>query len=165
MGGVHEARRRYGERRGRRSSRGSAIACAVMAVVSTCLGSCGDDAVVCEVDAVFTEQQRAEIYRAADTWNARTVRDVLFAPEGEGDWLILPASVTLNRLGYAQRKRRLIRINPVTPNEQIYAVALHELGHALGLGHVKNGVMDPDRQIVELSDEDMTECRRVGACP
>lgn len=147
------------------SSRGSVIACAVMAVVSTCLGSCGDDAVVCEVDAVFTDPQRGEIHRAASTWNALTVRDVLFAAEGEGDWLILPASVTLNRLGYAQRKRRLIRINPVTPNEQIYAVALHELGHALGLGHVKHGVMDPDRQTLEFSDEDMAECRRAGACP
>jgi hypothetical protein len=147
------------------TARGSVVVCAVMAVVSLCLGSCGDDAVVCEIDAVFTDRQQSEIRRAADTWNARTVRPVSFAGEGDGDWLILPASVTLNRLGYAQRKRRLIRINPVTPDDQVYAVALHELGHALGLGHVKQGVMDPDRQTIEFSEEDFAECRRVGACP
>lgn len=145
--------------------RNNVVACVLFAVTSLWLASCGDDGVNCEIDAVFTDHQQAEIRRAADDWNKLTVRDVTFAPEGEGDWLILPASVTLNRLGYAQRKRRLIRINPVTPDEQIYAVALHELGHALGLGHVPKGVMDPDRQTIVFSDEDMAECRRVGACP
>jgi hypothetical protein len=136
----------------------------VTMIASLALASCGDGAVECEIDAVFTNSQGAEIRRAAVDWNKLSVRPVTFAPEGEGDWLILPASVTLNRLGYAQRKRRLIRINPLTPDDQIYAVALHELGHALGLGHVKQGVMDPDRQTIAFSAEDLAECRRVGAC-
>jgi hypothetical protein len=136
----------------------------LLAATALSLSSCGDGAVECEIDAVFTEAQSAEIRRAASDWNKLSVRPVVFAPEGEGDWLILPASVTLNRLGYAQRKRRLIRINPLTPDDQVYAVALHEFGHALGLGHVKRGVMDPDRQTIEFSDEDMAECRRAGAC-
>ncbi|MBX3206114.1 MAG: hypothetical protein KF764_13665 [Labilithrix sp.] len=140
------------------------LACALFAGAPLWLTSCGTDSVDCEIDAVFTDRQAAEIRRAADDWNRFTVREVTFAPEGEGDWLILPASVTLNRLGYAQRKRRLIRINPVTPDDQVYAVALHELGHALGLGHVKEGVMDPDRQTIKFSAFDMAECRRAGAC-
>ena len=137
----------------------------LLAIASLWLTSCGSGDVECEIDAVFTDHQRAEIRRAAAEWNAFTTRIVTFAPEGEGDWLILPAKVTLDRLGYAQRKRRLIRINPVTPDDQVYAVALHEFGHALGLGHVKQGVMDPDRQTIAFSEEDMAECRRAGACP
>ncbi len=137
----------------------------LLALASLWLTSCGAGDVECEIDAVFTDQQQAEIRRAAADWNKFTTRVVTFAPEGEGDWLILPAKVTLDRLGYAQRKRRLIRINPVTPDDQVYAVALHEFGHALGLGHVKQGVMDPDRQTIVFSDDDMAECRRAGACP
>ncbi len=136
----------------------------VAAAASLWLASCGDGTVNCEIDAVFNDSQQSEIRRAADVWNELSVRPVTFAPQGEGDWLILPASVTLNRLGYAERKRRLIRINPVTPDNQIYAVALHEFGHAIGLGHVKQGVMDPDRQTIAFSAEDIAECRRVGAC-
>lgn len=141
------------------------LSCGLLAVVSLCVVSCGEGDVECEIDAVFTERQQSEIRRAASHWNAFTTRAVTFAPEGEGDWIILSAKVTLDRLGYAQRKRRIIRINPVTPDDQVYAVALHEFGHALGLGHVKKGVMDPDRQTIVFSEDDMAECRRAGACP
>lgn len=134
------------------------------AFASLWLVSCGGSSVDCEIDAVFTQSQGQEIQRAADVWNSLSVRPITFSPQGQGDWLILPASVTLNRLGYTEGKRKLIRINPVTPDNQVYAVALHEFGHAIGLGHVQQGVMDPNHQTMAFSPEDIAECRRVGAC-
>lgn len=124
--------------------------------------ACDGDSIDCTVDDVFTAGQQDEIQRAADAWNAFTVRPVRLTDDG--DWLILPALVPGGWLGYSQPRRRLIRVSPMTPDDQIYAVALHELGHALGLRHVSQGVMDPTRQTVDFSEQDMAECRRVGAC-
>jgi hypothetical protein len=136
---------------------------AVIALAALAAGtmSCAGDGVDCEIDSEFTDTEQSEIRRAADDWNAIAIREVRFVQEG--DWLILPASTSIG-LGLAQGKRRLIRINPSTPEDQVYAVALHELGHALGLRHVKQGVMDPHRQTIVFSNEDMAECRRAGAC-
>lgn len=137
-------------------------AVAVIALAALSLVSCADSGVDCEIDSEFTAEEQLEIRRAADDWNTRATREVRFV--ADGDWLILPASTSLG-LGLAQGRRRIIRINPSTPDDQVYAVALHELGHALGLRHVKQGVMDPNRQTIIFSEEDMAECRRAGACP
>ncbi len=137
---------------------------ALASIASLWLASCSDGTVDCEIDPVFTQSQGAEIQRAADAWNTLSVRPITFSSVNHGDWLILPASVTQNYLGYTEPRRRLIRINPVTPDNQVYAVALHELGHALGLGHIEQGVMDPKHQTMAFSDEDLAECRRVKAC-
>src|SRR4051794_33699292 len=110
--------------------------------------SCGKGDVDAEVDVVFTDPQRSEIARAATTWNGIAIREVRIVENG--DWLVVPAT-SPKGLGYAQGNRRLIRISPQTPDNQIYAVALHEFGHALGLRHVSQGVMDPDRQTIEFS--------------
>jgi hypothetical protein len=115
-----------------------------------------------EIDPVFTEVRKDGIRRAAVEWKTIATRQIRILDKG--DWLVVPAEVPKG-LGYAQSGRHLIRISPETPDDQVYAVALHEFGHALGLQHVKPGVMDPDVQTIEFSAEDFAECRRVGACP
>ncbi len=139
--------------------RTTSVVAGVIALMTT---SCGRGDVEAEIDLVFTKEQASEITRAAHRWNEFTQRLVHITSDGE--WLVVPAT-SPKGLGYAQGDRRLIRISPQTPNDQIYAVALHEFGHALGLNHVPKGVMDPDRQTIEFSPEDIAECRRCGACP
>lgn len=124
--------------------------------------SCSDYSVTVTIDPSFTNEQRAELERAADAWNQVAVRHIRFVDAGE--YLILPALVPGGWLGYTQRGRALVRVSPATPESEVYAVALHELGHVLGLEHTTRGVMDPRRQTVDFSAEDMVECARVGAC-
>jgi predicted Zn-dependent protease len=136
--------------------------CIAGAILTLMGSSCASGDVEAEIDVVFTQPQASEITRAAKRWNEFTTRTVHIVSDGE--WLVVPAT-SPKGLGYAQGARRLIRISPVTPDDQIYAVALHEFGHALGLNHVPKGVMDPDRQTIEFSPEDIAECKRCGACP
>jgi hypothetical protein len=124
--------------------------------------SCGSHDVVCQIDSSFSDHEQSSVRLAADSWNAIASHKVTF--NSDADWLILRADTTGGSLGLEQASRHLIRISPLTPDDQVYAVALHELGHALGLGHVPTGVMDPIHQTMVFSDDDMAECRRVGAC-
>jgi hypothetical protein len=134
---------------------------ASLAALATSL-SCGPGDQSVEIDPAFTSAQQADIRRAADAWNAFTSRKITI--DADGDWLVVSANVPGGWLGYTQRHRHLTRISPLTPDDQIYAVALHEFGHVLGLRHVKNGVMRADRQVTEFSEDDFAECRNAGAC-
>jgi hypothetical protein len=49
-----------------------------------------------------------------------------------------------------------IKFNPNRSCESLYMLALHEIGHALGLGHVQsNNVMNPDKVYSELQPGDV----------
>lgn len=134
------------------------------AILGAILASCGASDSDVEIDPTFTEVRRHEIERAQHTWSGVATRQIFIVGKNEGEWLVLPASVERGLRGNTGYHHRIIRISPETPDDQVYAVALHEFGHVLGLSHVTRGVMDPDRVTTEFSDEDFAECRRVEAC-
>jgi hypothetical protein len=129
------------------------------------LTSCAiNDGVEVYVDGGLTAWESSEVRRAANDWNARTMHPIRFGGDDDSEWIVLKAESPDPYLGRAERRRRIIRIATATPPDQIYAVALHELGHAIGLGHTSRGVMDPAKQTIEFSEEDMVACREAGAC-
>lgn len=113
-------------------------------------------------DPTFTPDERAEIRQAAAAWNA------FLKPEKqitEGDaWVILKQAPPLGYNGQCSISQRTIWIHPEHRGATMYDVALHELGHAVGLGHTKTGVMMALEVSAVFTTEVLGECRRIGAC-
>lgn len=118
-----------------------------------------------QADPRFTPEGLESLRRAAEAWNARVVpeRNIMLHG-GSGNWRVLIEPPDGGWNGMCLRSSRLVQIKPGLDDETVYAVALHEFGHALGLEHTQEGVMDPTRITVAFSSADMHECRRVGAC-
>jgi hypothetical protein len=134
----------------------------VRALVLAFLVSCAPP-LAFTVAPTFTPDEQAQIARAADEWNKRTVPSKRITLDG-GEWRILEEDPGTGWNGSATPSRRVIRIHPNPVNATTYAVALHEFGHALGLMHTARGVMFATEATEEFSDEDQAECRRVEAC-
>jgi hypothetical protein len=125
------------------------------------------------VAPAFPDGDRAEIRQAAEWWNARTVASrrltvdqgasLLVVVEGRSWQVLFESPPDFN--GWTDQATRTVRIRPVHEGVSTYAIALHEMGHVIGLGHTSTGVMDPTHVSVEFTDEVQVECRRVGACP
>lgn len=125
------------------------------------LASCAAP-VAYRADVAFSAPERAEIAQAAADWNERLKPDKRIT---EGDaWKVLKQEPPHSFNGECHRGVKTIWIRPAPVDASVYAVALHEWGHALGLGHTTTGVMMATTVSTEFTPEVMTECRKAGVC-
>lgn len=131
---------------------------ALLAFLSACA-----PAVAYRPDPAFSPDEQAQIQRAADEWN-KYVKPAYRIHPGD-DWQVLKQEPPHSYNGEAKRSTKTIWIRPVPIGASVYEVALHEFGHALGLGHTETGVMMAFTVSTEFTSEVLAECRRAGACP
>ncbi len=141
---------------------------AILLVLAGLLASCSTSrARVHElhVDPDFTNEERAALFSAAAKWNAVATSQILLTddPAAHGE-IVRRAPAHMN--AFATTERDHVEISPGLPPEIFAHVAMHELGHVLRLDYSINGVMrcDGSTYPVDLSGEDIEECRRVEAC-
>lgn len=118
----------------------------------------------------FSPDQKVAIEAAVAKWN--TVLKEPIRLEG-GGWKLInetpPDYSTKGWSGETVRKDKLIYIKPDEPSPVFYALVLHELGHTRGMHDtrkpgVMNGTIDVRNPATEFTEDDLEECRTVGAC-
>lgn len=166
----------------------------------TVLSCSTDEPITLRLDPSWSAADVASIEQAVNDWNAVTLpssqlaitsggaiyiehadpmirllaqgltREQIFQLEGLPE---LAANPSIGLGGWCYARERLVQINPSPLPGSTYAIALHELGHVLGLRHTRDdvGVMSiiapPPAALVDfrLTPSDLAECRRAGRCP
>lgn len=121
-------------------------------------------AVAYHPDPSFPDDDVEQIWQAARAW------DAIVKPEKRihngSDWTVVraepPGGFGYN--GLCRQSVRTIWIRPEPFGATTYQVAIHEWGHALGLGHTRTGVMMPNTVSAEFTQDVIEECRRARAC-
>lgn len=131
------------------------------ALVLVALVSCGQSDIRWSLPPSFSDAQRARFASSLDRWNAVAhVQQSI----GEGDRRVVLRSASEMQNGSCTRGETNGTELRLTPDAG-EPTMMHELGHALGLGHIDGpGVMAPTATGAELTAGDKEECRRVRAC-
>lgn len=140
---------------------------ALTALLAALALGCGPSELSCEIDQTFSASRAESIRLAAKAWTVLCQQEVFFT--SNGDWLVVSAAVPGGWRGSVDPDRHIFRIDPaLTPDDLVFAVALHEFGHLLGLRHLPHGVhgvmAGPDDSDIhlEFSDADVIQARRSG---
>lgn len=146
----------------------------LLVVLSVALGGCSlvpgiHFGVEVNVNAL-DDEQRVRTQRAADRWNAVTDEDhkitlsvddglpILVVPQPE-----IPTPIKSATGLYTERA---IYVADSLEGDSFEMVVGHELGHAIGIlwHHDGVGLMRVNGGQLELSEDDLRECRKAGAC-
>jgi hypothetical protein len=125
---------------------------------------------ILEIKPGFTRQQLAFIYDATDAWNVYANRPIEVVTE-EGETVQHVSLVDDLRASDGHPVDGFFYLGSVyirsgLDDGRFRYVIRHEFGHLLGLGHHGgHGVMvSPGDNNPTITEEDLIECRNVGAC-
>lgn len=130
---------------------------------SACSSTVDEAPAPLEIETSFSADEQATIGATLEQWNA-----VAHRFDGAG-WRIVKGTPPHNAAAWTFGDEQRIVVKDGLPARTFRISMLHELGHARGLDHVRNGVMQGGEGVsgpssTEFSAEDLSECRRVRAC-
>lgn len=146
---------------------------ALVLALALLVSSCGTSRIGVRIEGSFSDEQRAELYRAAEEWNYKA--NVMFDLDDEdGDYVIVQRDadhMPITSTAYGTKVGHVVTIRRGLEGDELRLVAMHELGHVLSIKHVEgDAVMNVEGRyhdglaVPELSSVDIDACRRVGAC-